>query len=183
MQVINSIKKFIMKSIKNNSTILLFNLIFIMGVGFSACSEDDTVVPAKTLEEYKIELSDLVSSELVVVQNTTKGYNKGEFYTSDSIFEVITSSYMDSLLLAEEILLKPDLTIADIIYANYAITQPGNVFNGRVFGQLALSRALGDHAMKKYGVTRRCAKEYLDINLENQVFRGYIHIYFFKICL
>jgi len=29
----------------------------------------------------------------------------------------------------------------------------GVVFNGRVFGQLALSRALGDHAMKKYGVT------------------------------
>jgi len=28
----------------------------------------------------------------------------------------------------------------------------GVVFNGRVFGQLALSRALGDHAMKKYGV-------------------------------
>ena len=28
----------------------------------------------------------------------------------------------------------------------------GIVFNGRVFGQLALSRALGDHAMKKYGV-------------------------------
>jgi serine/threonine protein phosphatase PrpC len=29
----------------------------------------------------------------------------------------------------------------------------GVVFNGRVFGQLALSRALGDHGMKKYGVT------------------------------
>jgi serine/threonine protein phosphatase PrpC/transcriptional regulator of met regulon len=28
----------------------------------------------------------------------------------------------------------------------------GVVFNGRVFGQLALSRAFGDHAMKKYGV-------------------------------
>ena len=28
----------------------------------------------------------------------------------------------------------------------------GVVFNARVFGQLALSRALGDHAMKKYGV-------------------------------
>jgi serine/threonine protein phosphatase PrpC len=29
----------------------------------------------------------------------------------------------------------------------------GVVFNGRVFGQLALSRALGDHEMKKFGVT------------------------------
>lgn len=28
----------------------------------------------------------------------------------------------------------------------------GVVFNGRMFGQLALSRALGDHAMKKHGV-------------------------------
>jgi serine/threonine protein phosphatase PrpC len=28
----------------------------------------------------------------------------------------------------------------------------GVVFNGRIFGQLALSRALGDHSMKKYGV-------------------------------
>jgi serine/threonine protein phosphatase PrpC len=28
----------------------------------------------------------------------------------------------------------------------------GIVFGGRVFGQLAISRALGDHAMKKYGV-------------------------------
>lgn len=29
----------------------------------------------------------------------------------------------------------------------------GIIFNGRLFGQLALSRALGDHALKKYGVT------------------------------
>lgn len=29
----------------------------------------------------------------------------------------------------------------------------GIIFNGRIFGQLALSRALGDHAFKKYGVT------------------------------
>jgi len=29
----------------------------------------------------------------------------------------------------------------------------GMVFNGRVFGQLVLTRALGDHALKKYGVS------------------------------
>jgi serine/threonine protein phosphatase PrpC len=33
----------------------------------------------------------------------------------------------------------------------------GIVFNGRMFGQLALSRALGDHAMKKYGLCPRPA--------------------------
>lgn len=123
-----------MKSIRNNSTILLFTLILIVGVGFSACSEDDTAVVPKTLEQYKNELSDFVSHEKEAVENCVVGYDKGNFKVfNETDYDTITTRYMDSLLLAERILAKPDLTIDSIFYANWALTTPGDVFWENVF--------------------------------------------------
>ena len=116
-----------MKFIISNSTILLFALI--MGMGFSACdadNEDDIVL--KTLEQYKTELSQLVASEKVIVQNCVVGYNKNDF-RSDEFYLEYTGNYMAALLAAEAVLSKPDLTIADIMAANYALTAPGKAFN------------------------------------------------------
>lgn len=123
-----------MKSIRNNSTILLFILILIVGVGFSACSEENTAVVPKTLEQYKNELSDFVNREKAAVENCVVGYNMGDFKVfNESDYDTITTRYMDSLLLAEDIMAMPDLTIADLSYANWALTSPGDVFWENVF--------------------------------------------------
>jgi hypothetical protein len=121
-----------MKSIKNNTTIFLFSLILIMAIGFSACEEDAEIVP-KTLEQYKSEFSDLVSSEIEAVENCERAYGIGDFYTTEEVFDSVTSVYLDSLLVAEEVLAQVDVTIADIILANENLTIAGNVFNGKIY--------------------------------------------------
>lgn len=122
-----------MKFIKSNSTILFFSLFVLVTIGFSACSSDDEVeVIPKTLEEYKAELSAIVSSEKEIVQNCVVGYNKGDF-KNELFFADYTYNYIVVLLEAEQVLAKPDLTIADIFAANYAISAPGKAFNDNIW--------------------------------------------------
>lgn len=131
-----------MKSTTNHRfTFLLFSLIAVMLLGFSACSEEEAV-PELTVEQYRSELSSLVSSEKQIVQNTTLGYNVGEIFASDSIFNLIKGDYLDSLVVAEEIVAIPDVTFEELYYANFAITEVGRRFHGEVF--IADKRALND---------------------------------------
>lgn len=122
-----------MKLIKYNSTIFLFGLFVLISIGFIACNADDEVeVIPKTLEEYKAELSAIVSSEKIIVQNCVVGYNKGDFKT-ELLFPEITYDYIVALMEAEQVLEKADLTIADIFAANKAITPPGKAFNDNIW--------------------------------------------------
>lgn len=131
-----------MKSIvKNNRTILLLSLFAIMVIGFTACEEQKSVAPV-ALEDYKNELSNLVSSEKTLVSSTQRGYNIGEIYTSDSMFNVIKGNYMDSLIIAEGIIAMPNVTFEDLYYANWAINEPGRRFHDEIF--IADKRALND---------------------------------------
>lgn len=128
-------------TIKYRFTFLLFSVITVMLIGFSACEKEETVEEI-TVEEYKNELSLLVSSEKEIVQNTTLGYNVGEIFASDSVFDVITGDYLDSLIVAEGIISIPDVTFEELYYANFAITAVGRRFHGKVF--IADKRALND---------------------------------------
>lgn len=121
-----------MKSIKINSKILLTSLILLMGIGF-ACTEEEMVTP-KTVEDYLDELSIIVSTEKAAVENCVVGYNKGDFKVFEAaFFDTVTNRYMDSLLLAEEIMADPNVAIEELFYANWALTTPGNEFWSRVF--------------------------------------------------
>lgn len=123
-----------MNSIKYNSRILLFNLIIIVGLGFSACTEDNSAVVPKAVEEYLQELSVIVSAEKAEVEGCVVGYNKGDFKVyEESDYDTITNRYMDSLLVAEEIMAIPNVTIEELAYANYAITAAGKAFNDSRF--------------------------------------------------
>ena len=124
-------KKLNMKFIKNKLSIRLFALLLAAGLGFYACTEDKVVVP-KTLEQYKSELSELVASEKAIVANCIVGYNKGDFRDAVLYPEAI-ANYMAVLLEAEAALANPDVTIADIVEANYNLSSPGKVFNDEVF--------------------------------------------------
>lgn len=119
----------IMKFIKDNSSTLLFSLIIAAIVGLSACNADDEVeVIPKTLEEFKSELTEIVTREKPIVENVQVGYNKGDFKDSLFYFD-FKYEYMVALLSAEATLAKTDLSIADIFEANKALTGPGKAFN------------------------------------------------------
>lgn len=118
---------------KNKSTILLFFLFFGFVAGFIACSSDEEVIP-KTLEEYKAELSAIVTSEIAKVQNCVVGYNKGNFKSQfELLFADYKYNYMSALVSAEATLARADLTIADIFAENKAIAVPGKAFNDNLY--------------------------------------------------
>ena len=105
-----------------------------MSIVFSACTKDNITVAPKTVEDYRNELSIIVTTEKKAVENCVVGYNKGDFKVfNELLYDTITSRYMDSLLLAEEILAKPNVTIEELFYANDAITSPGKDFNDNIF--------------------------------------------------
>lgn len=128
-------------TLKYRFTFLLFGLITVMLIGFSACEKEEAVEEI-TVEDYKNELSLLVSSEKELVESTTLGYDVGEIFASDSIFGLITGDYLDSLMVAEGIISKADVIFEELYYANFAITTVGRRFHSEVF--IADKRALND---------------------------------------
>jgi len=122
-----------MKFIYRKSQIQVFTLFILSVFGLFACSIDDeqSVIP-KTTEEYKTELSAIVSSQKTIVENCIVGYNKGDFM-KPLLYEDYRYNYMSALISAENVLAKPDLTIADIFTANKSISAPGKAFNDNVF--------------------------------------------------
>ncbi len=122
-----------MKFIYRKSQIQVCTLIMLSFFGLIACNSDneELVIP-KTTEEYKTELSAIVSSQKTIVENCVVGYNKGDFM-KPLLYEDYRYNYMAALISAETVLAKPDLTIADIFAANKSISAPGKAFNDNVF--------------------------------------------------
>lgn len=120
-----------MKFSKNKSSYLLFTLIVGLVLSISSCSKDEEIVP-KTIEEYKTELSAIVTSEKAKVENCVVGYDKGNFKTELNYLDY-KYNYMVALVSAEAVLVKSDLTIADLFAANKELTAPGKAFNDNLF--------------------------------------------------
>ena len=124
-----------MKITEKYFSILLIVALAIIGIGFSGCEADseDPITP-KTLEQYKADLSAIVTPEKVAVQNCVVGYDKGNFkIKSEEFYFDYTFDYMAALVSAENVLADPNATIADVMDANYALTEPGKLFNDNVF--------------------------------------------------
>lgn len=122
-----------MKYLRRNYTALIFAGMMITGLGFSGCNfDDEDPVTPKTLDEYRSELSEIVNSETDIVENCVRGYNKGDF-RSATFFEEYTTEYLAALRTARGMLDATDLTIADVMAANYLISPPGKLFNDEVF--------------------------------------------------
>lgn len=120
-----------MKFSKNKSSYLLFTLIVGLVLSIGSCSKDEEIVP-KILEEYKTELSAIVTSEKAKVENCVVGYDKGNFKTELNYLD-FKYNYMVALVSAEAVLVKSDLTIADLFTANKELTAPGKAFNDNLF--------------------------------------------------
>ncbi len=122
-----------MKKIKK--VFKFFALIGIIAVMNSCSNEDKNEIVPKTLEQYKQDLGQFVLAEKTKVQNCVMGYNKGDFkYSSDSTnFNALKDNYLNTLLAAEAVLAKTDLTIADIVNANETLADPGKQFNSNLW--------------------------------------------------
>ena len=121
-----------MKFVKYRVKYLLAGFLLAFAIGFFACSSEDEFVP-KTLEQYKAELSEIVSSEKVTVSNCVMGYDKGNFRMDTILFLEATTEYKNALDDADSILAIEGLTIADVLDANFLISKPGKDFNDNIW--------------------------------------------------
>lgn len=124
-----------MKYMERISNLLILSVIIVSGIVLNSCSADEetTIIP-KTLDEYKAQLSEFVTSEKTVVNNCTIGYNKGDFKVgSTSSFDSYKTSYLTVLNSAEVVLNSPDVTIEKIVTANKTLAVPGKAFTSSLF--------------------------------------------------
>lgn len=121
-----------MKFIKYITIFRFTAVLLAFGVGFYACNTDNDIIP-KTLEEYKAELSYIVTSEKEVVGYCVMGYDKGNFRIDTILYLETTAEYMDVLNDADSIMAIDGLTIADVMFANDLISRPGKTFNDNTY--------------------------------------------------
>lgn len=100
---------------------------------FVACTTDEeTVIVPKTLEQYKTELQDFVSSQLTIVNNCVVGYNKGDFRSSTN-YDAYTEAYRAKLTTAQTELNKTGLTIPDVVKLNTSLAADGKNFQTNLY--------------------------------------------------
>jgi hypothetical protein len=113
----------------------LIILIHITVIGFVSCSKDrETEVIPKTLEEYKQQMSQFITSEKSITEACKIGYNKGDFKVgSTSNFTPYKTAYLSALTIADTLVNRAGVTIAEIMASNKLLTTPGKNFNGSRF--------------------------------------------------
>lgn len=118
-----------MKTSKIFSLVLIFSLTFSL---WSCAGEEETVIIPKTLEQYKQEMLDFVNSQIVIVDNTVVGYNKGDFRSATN-YEPYTTAYKARLSTALANLQKDGLTIAQVVQINTSLSVDGKNFQSNLY--------------------------------------------------
>lgn len=118
-----------MKTSKIFSLVLIFSLTFSL---WSCAGEEETVIIPKTLEHYKQEMLDFVNSQIVIVDNTVVGYNKGDFRSATN-YEPYTTAYKARLSNALANLQKDGLTIAQVVQINTSLSVDGKNFQSNLY--------------------------------------------------
>jgi len=122
-----------MKNIKK--TVNTFTQILLLGMvmGWSACTTVDevTVIVPKTLAEYKAQMTEFVTSERASVDSCKPSYNKGCYSpipNTTTPFSGTLGAYLEALKSDSAIINKPDVTIAELVEANQAMSLAGKTF-------------------------------------------------------
>jgi len=126
-------KKFnVMNQIKKIFRLLLFTVA--LGFGLSSCTVDEPIVVVpKTIDQYIAQFSEYVASERAFVDNCVVGYNKGDFAPlSASSFDSYTAAYRAALQADSAVIVKPGVTIAELVAANTSLAVPGKAFWGKI---------------------------------------------------
>jgi hypothetical protein len=123
-----------MKLIYKDNFLLLLAVLLGIAIGFTNCSADngETEIIPKTLEQYKLEITQFVVSEKTIVEKCVVGYNKGDFKTSAN-FDTYKAAYMAVLAAAEAELAKQGITVPEIVAVNKTLSAPGKAFTGNLW--------------------------------------------------
>lgn len=119
---------------QTNKISLLVILTIIFGFGFSSCTVDEPIVVVpKTVDQYIAQFSAYVASERTFLDNCVVGYNKGDFTpVSTTSFNTYTSNYRVALQADSAVIVKPNVSIDELVAANTALATPGKAFWGKI---------------------------------------------------
>ncbi|MFT3753745.1 MAG: hypothetical protein QM800_13005 [Paludibacter sp.] len=99
----------------------------------NSCSADEeTIIIPKTVEEYQQQMKQFVDSQIVIVKQCVIGYNKGDFKSATN-FDAYKADYLAALRTDSAIIVKPDVTIAELVAGNKLLAIPGKNFNGSLW--------------------------------------------------
>ena len=132
-----------MNKIYNNYQKLIFTLLMVISIGFSACTMEDelTVVKPKTLEEYKTQMTAYLAEEKMMVDTARVGYNVGNLKsTTDST--TVKAPYLAAIVAAQAVVANPEVTITQIAVADKTLATPGKAFWAAIW--IADRRQLND---------------------------------------
>ncbi len=132
-----------MNKIYNNYQKLIFGLLLLTGAGFSACTMKDelTVVPPKTLDEYKTQMTEYLAEQKMMADTARVGFNKNNYKTTTDSASV-KAPYLTALAAAQAVLDNPAVTIAQIVAADKALATPAKAFWDKLW--IADRRQLND---------------------------------------
>jgi len=121
-----------MKYIEKKS--MRYLLIVFLGICINSCTVDEpTSVTPKSNDQFVLQFSQFVSSEMTKVYSCKVGYDKGDFTpVSTSSFATLTNTYLASLKADSAVIAKPNVTINEIVAANNKLVVPGKAFWGKI---------------------------------------------------
>jgi hypothetical protein len=114
--------------IKKQHQIILI-LILLVSIGFTGCTMKDelTVVPLKSLEEFKKQKSDYLAGQKLAIDTTRVGFNKNNFKTTTDSNSV-KSTYLAAIVAAQAVVNNPNVTITQIAALDKTLATPGKAF-------------------------------------------------------
>lgn len=114
--------------IKKQHQIILI-LILLVSIGFAGCTMTDelTVVPLKSLAEFKKQKAEFLAGQKLAIDTTKVGFNKNNFKTTtDST--TVKSTYLAAIVAAQAVVDNPDVTITQIAALDKTLATPGKAF-------------------------------------------------------
>ncbi|MFZ4455935.1 MAG: hypothetical protein ACOYOT_06915 [Bacteroidales bacterium] len=127
----------------SNFKLLISGSLMLMSIAFGACTIDDplTVVEPKTLEEYKVQMTDYLAKEKIMIDTARVGYNVNN-YKSATDSTNVKAPYLAAVLAAQVVVASADVTITQIVKANNTLATPGKTFRAALW--IADRRQLND---------------------------------------
>jgi len=104
-------------------------LILLVSIGFTGCTMKDelTVVPLKSLDAFKKQMSEYLAGQKLAIETTRVGFNKNNFKTTTDSTNV-KAPYLAAVVAAQAVVNNPDVTIAQIASTDKTLATPGKAF-------------------------------------------------------
>ena len=117
-----------------NKTSILFLLVILMGIGLTSCTNENPVVlNVKPTEQFIKQYKDFYTTERQILDSAKIGYKKGYFNQSQlANYTKFYNAYLADLRTDSALLLKPGVTMAELVTINKLMAVSGFNFISRV---------------------------------------------------